>query len=104
MRTSLLLVPPAPAAPASRQVAAIADVLARRHGLSSAGVGSSCTLGLFFARHAENVTLSLCVTGSSDSISIRLSETSQRWSPKADSLRRALQDTLRVQFGSAAVK
>lgn len=97
----LPLTPAAHGDTASLRVAAIAAVLARRHGLSAMGVGSSCTLGLFAARHSGDLTLTLCVTASSDTIRLRLSELiTKRWSAKGDSLRRELQDTLRVEFGS----
>jgi len=92
----------------AQQSAQIAAALAARHSLA-AHRGSECDLARY--EHSRDVRLLvLCLDQEAQSVSFRLEEFiwggdfNPEWSPKGDSLRRELEDTLRTRFGDRVTR
>lgn len=83
----------------------IADALALRHGVKSRSLDSDCDLASYESASSRSRTLSFCVDQGQQNVSFLLTEwLTPGWSPKGDSLRRELEDTLRTTFGERVRK
>ena len=83
----------------------IANALAQRHGLRARPLDSSCDLASYNSVSSPTRWWDFCVDQRGQSVSFVLEEwITTDWSPKGDSLRLELEDTLRTRFGDRVTK
>ena len=83
----------------------IANVLAQRHGLGARPVDSRCDLASYHTESSPSHWWDFCIDNRGQSVSFVWEEwITTDWSSKGDSLRRELEDTLRIRFGNRVTK